>query len=149
MTLFKGWDGNAVKAKGYHIDTGKKILGAKEEKKKRVIKTSSTEKNFIEFVLMAAKAPFEKEFRFDETRRFKFDFALIDRKVAIEYEGLVFASNKATGSGKSGHTTVGGYSSNCSKYNLAIIHGWRVLRYTALNHKEFADDLEKILNEQK
>lgn len=148
MSLFKGWNGEAVKAKGYHIDTGKKILGAKEEKKKRVIKTASSEKDTLEFILKAAKVEYVKEHTFSE-RRFKFDYAIPGIKVAVEYEGLVFGSNKSTSSGKSGHTTVIGFTNNCSKYNLALLLGWRVLRYTAINYKEFADDLDKILNEQK
>lgn len=79
------------------------------------------------------------EHRFSD-RKFKFDFAVIPGmyriKIAIEYEGLM--------SEKSGHTTVTGYTSNCDKYNLACILGWKVLRYTALNYKNLECDLREL-----
>lgn len=78
----------------------------------------------------------DTEFRFSK-RRFKFDFAIPHRKIAVEYEGLM--------SEKSGHTTVKGYTSNCRKYNLAALHGWKVLRYTALNYKQLENDLKQLL----
>lgn len=81
------------------------------------------------------------EHKFCEDRKFKFDYALPIEKIAIEYEGLM--------SEKSGHTTVTGYTSNCEKYNLATVLGWKVLRYTALNHKDIERDLNKLLDAPK
>ena len=78
------------------------------------------------------------EYKFCSDRKFKFDFALPEKLIAIEYEGLM--------SEKSGHTTVTGYTSNCEKYNLATCLGWRMLRYTALNYKDLENDLRKLLN---
>lgn len=87
----------------------------------------------------------DNELKFSDDRKFKFDYAIIipgmvdhDIKCAIEYEGLM--------SEKSGHTTVTGYTSNCQKYNLATCLGWKLLRYTALNHKDLESDLKKLLN---
>ena len=87
---------------------------------------------------------FDTEFKFSDTRKFKFDWVILsginhpkEIKIAIEYEGLM--------SEKSGHTTVTGYTSNCDKYNLACILGWRVLRYTALNYKNIENDLKELL----
>ena len=91
-------------------------------------------KNEMQAVL--ARYGFTEEYRFDKARRFKFDWANKEKMIAIEYEGLM--------SEKSGHTTVKGYTSNCDKYNLATILGWRVLRYTALNFKQLEIDLKKI-----
>jgi hypothetical protein len=51
------------------------------------------------------------------TGKFRFDWAIPDLKVAIEYEGLM--------SVKSGQTTVTGYSNDCIKYNLAACLGWK------------------------
>lgn len=147
------WTMNDLKAKNIHINMatnkGTQLPSFEPIKKKRIVNTSSTEKNFIEFVLMAEKIQYIKEHRFDEQRRFKFDFAILDKKIAIEYEGLVFKSNQEKGTGKSGHTTVTGFSSNCTKYNIATVQGWRILRYTTLNFKEFANDILIIINEQK
>ncbi len=118
----------------------------------RKINTRSKEKenlhNSILFISKIHKVNFVEEHKFDEVRKFKFDWAFPEIKLAVEYEGLVFNSNKSTSSGKSGHTTVTGYTSNCDKYNLATVSGWRVLRYTAMNSKQAFSDIEKILIEQ-
>lgn len=94
-------------------------------------------KNNIEFTLKALKINYVKEYRFDAVRRFKFDFAIVDKKIAIEYEGIM--SNKAR------HTTVTGFTNDCEKYNLATCQGWRILRYTVLNVNQIESDLNKIL----
>lgn len=84
---------------------------------------------------------FETEYRFDAKRKFRFDIAIINHKIAIEYEGIVSA--------KSRHTNITGYTNDCRKYNLAQALGWRVLRYTALNCEEFLSELSKIVNIEK
>ena len=63
----------------------------------------------------------EKEYRFNEKRRFRFDFAIPEKKIGIEFEGIM--------NGKSRHTSVTGYSKDTGKYNLAAAEGWRVFRY--------------------
>lgn len=60
----------------------------------------------------------------------------INPNIAIEYEGLF--------SKKSGHTTVTGYTNNCSKYNAASLQGYTLLRYTAMNYKDLVADLNKL-----
>lgn len=77
-----------------------------------------------------------EEYRFHPTRRFRFDAAIPDKMIAIEYEGISGA--------KSRHTTLTGYTKDCEKYNLAALMGWRVLRYTALNYSQLWDDLKQI-----
>lgn len=67
-------------------------------------------------------APVE-EFRFLKDRRFRFDLALPDHKIGIEYEGGIFSNGR--------HTRGKGYAKDCQKYNLATIDGWRVLRFTS------------------
>lgn len=86
--------------------------------------------------LREAGIEFVEEYRFDKVRRFRFDLAIPARKLAIEYEGL--------NSAKSRHTTLKGYTGDATKYNLATVLGWRVLRYTALNFSEFKTDLVNI-----
>ncbi len=77
------------------------------------------------------------EHRFHHERMFRFDWAFPDLMIAIEYEGLM--------SKKSGHTTIGGYTKDCEKYNLAQIEGWKVLRYTAVNYQNLERDLKKLI----
>jgi very-short-patch-repair endonuclease len=73
------------------------------------------------------------EYRFHDVRQYRFDIAIPDKMIAIEYEGL--------NSEKSGHTTLKGYTKDTDKYNLAASLGWTVLRYTALNYKTFSTTL--------
>lgn len=102
----------------------------------------SVEKHTIGFILSSVKqkgliTDFVTEHKFDKVRKFRFDWAIIDLKIAIEYEGIV--------SEKSRHTSLNGFSNDCTKYNLAIANGWRVLRYTALNYQNIEEDLIKLL----
>jgi len=91
----------------------------------------------IERVLRAARIPFVNEHKFSESRKFRFDIAILHLKVGIEYEGLMSA--------KSRHTTMTGFTNDASKYNLAQLEGWKVLRYTVLNYKQFVEDLKLLL----
>lgn len=91
----------------------------------------------IELQLYGCGLPYQKEYRFHPERKFRFDFAIPDYKIAIEYEGIF--------SLKSRHTTVTGYSFDTEKYNLAIIGGWKVLRYTQLTYTNAGQDIEKLL----
>lgn len=100
----------------------------------------STGQLHIELVLKAYKIKFENEFKFLHHRKFRFDIAIPEEKIAIEYEGLM--------SSKSRHTSIKGYSADCDKYNLAAINGWKVLRFTALNYKDFNYVLKELINNQ-
>lgn len=66
----------------------------------------------------------QHEFQFLVKRRFRFDRAWPSKKLAVELEGGTWMK-------KGRHTTGRGYESDCEKYNLAHLHGWRVLRYTS------------------
>lgn len=87
--------------------------------------------------LSILKIHFETEYRFHPTRKFRFDIVLENEKIAIEYEGI--------NSEKSRHTNIEGYTNDCRKYNLAQSMGWKVLRFTALNYKEFLSELDKFI----
>lgn len=94
---------------------------------------------FIQNHLSLLSIQYVTELIFSKKRKFRFDIAIPDKKIAIEYEGL--------NSQKSGHTTITGYTSDCTKYNLAQVEGWIVLRYTMVNYKDFTNDLKAILDE--
>lgn len=67
------------------------------------------------------------EYQFNKPyTKHRFDFAWpCPVRVAVEMEGGLFQ--------KSRHRTGKGYHNDCTKYNLAIVLGWRVLRYTVLH----------------
>ena len=69
------------------------------------------------------------EHRFHPTRRWRFDFAWPELKVAVEYEGVF-------GKGPDGHRAVSGYDSDLEKYGEAAIAGWCVIRVTAKTVKD-------------
>lgn len=91
----------------------------------------------MKLILQLLKIDFVAEYKFHETRKWRFDIAIPSMKVAIEYEGIM--------SRKSRHTTVTGYTKDCEKYNAATIAGWRILRYNAINYKSLGDDLMMLL----
>ena len=72
---------------------------------------------------------YETEYKFLPNRKFKFDIRITGYDIGIEYEGIF-------GGGKSRHTSLTGYSKDCDKYNLAVLNGWKVLRFTALHLKD-------------
>ena len=133
---------NKLRDKGLKVDDPKSTVKENLQVAKIKIENISIEKNTIEFVLMSLKqreviTEFITEHQFDHKRKYRFDWALLDLKIGIEYEGIF--------SKKSRHTTAKGFSEDCNKYNLAIQNGWRVLRYTALNYKNLENDLLKII----
>ena len=65
----------------------------------------------------------ETEYQFHNKRKWRFDFAFPEEKVAVEIEGGTFGR-------KSRHTTGTGYAADCEKYNTATLNGWRVFRFT-------------------
>jgi very-short-patch-repair endonuclease len=67
--------------------------------------------------------PATPEHRFAPPRRWRFDRAYPDRKLAIELEGGVWSGGR--------HTRPAGFEADCDKYNCATVEGWRVLRFTA------------------
>lgn len=68
-------------------------------------------------------AEFEREFRFDAKRKWRFDFCWPERKVAVEVDGGTFSGGR--------HSRGLGYEKDCEKINSAVLQGWRVLRMTS------------------
>ena len=62
------------------------------------------------------------EFRFHPSRRWRFDFAWPDKKLAVEIEGGTWSGGR--------HTSGKGYRADCEKYSNAAIMGWAVIRVT-------------------
>ena len=71
---------------------------------------------------------YHKEFKFLHNRKFRFDylFLLSDSKikgVAVEFEGGVWSAGR--------HIRPIGFIKDCEKYNLALVNGYVVLRFTS------------------
>ena len=64
--------------------------------------------------------PAEREYRFDPQRKWQFDFAFPDQKVAVEIDGGQWAPH----GGRHARDT------DREKLNRAAVLGWRVLRYS-------------------
>ena len=64
-----------------------------------------------------------REHRFAPPRRWRFDFAWPDRRIALEVEGGTWSGGR--------HVRGRGYANDCTKYNAAVLLGWRVLRVTS------------------
>jgi very-short-patch-repair endonuclease len=91
----------------------------------------------LKYFCIEKEIQFEKEYRFHVKRKFRFDFALPEYKIGIEYDGL--------NSEKSGHTTLTGFTKDTEKRNLATSLGWQVFNYTVLNYQNVLQDIQKII----
>jgi hypothetical protein len=76
-----------------------------------------------------------KEWQFHKTRKFRFDFAVLEIACGFEFDGIMSA--------KSRHTTVTGFTNDCIKTNLAQNCGWKVYRFTVLNYT----DIDKLTSD--
>lgn len=73
----------------------------------------------------------ETEYRFDDVRRWRFDFAWPTFMVAAEVEGVLPPWAGAGGR----HQRAAGYANDAEKYNAAQLSGWTVLRFTPVQVK--------------
>lgn len=72
------------------------------------------------------------EYKFHPARKWRFDYAFPEFKVALELEGGVWIQGR--------HTRPTGYKKDMEKYSEAALLGWKVLRIEPneiLKHKTF------------
>lgn len=62
----------------------------------------------------------EREYRFHDKRRWRFDFAHLPTKTAIEIDGGVWSRGR--------HNRATGFIQDCEKMNTAALDGWTVFR---------------------
>ena len=63
-----------------------------------------------------------KEYQFHPKRKWRFDYAFPEHKIALEVEGGVWTQGR--------HTRPQGFLGDIEKYNTATLMGWRVFRTT-------------------
>ena len=97
------------------------------------MKKSDLERKFETLWNVLNGPPLEEEYRFHPGRKFRFDFASPETKIAIELEGGVWSGGR--------HTRGKGFIGDCEKYNMAQLLGWRVFRFTT----DMLDDPDKHL----
>jgi very-short-patch-repair endonuclease len=103
------------------------------------------QENKIARALSAARIKFEREYKFHPTRKWRFDFAIPAKKIAIEFEGGIYLK-------KARHTSSTGYAKDVEKYNEAVLLGWKILRYTAKDlavrngEYKIIEDLQRLTN---
>lgn len=127
-----------LRAKGLGIDGV--VSKGPEKKAERAVLPKPEAKGlvFMKNYLRLLKVDFVTEHIFHPSRLWRFDIAVPDMMLSVEYEGIF--------SEKSRHTGVNGYIGDIEKYNEAQKLGWTVLRYTAKNYEDFVNDFEFIKN---
>lgn len=94
--------------------------------------------NIFERWLQARKIVYYREYKFIPNRRFRADFFIPAINCLVEIEGGVWSNGR--------HNRGDGYIKDCDKYNLATLHGYRLLRFTTEHIKfENFEVLEKML----
>lgn len=93
--------------------------------KKVKVKTKKVPKvdPFIMFVKQELGVDLVPEYKFHSSRKWRFDYAIPDKKIAIECEGGIWMK-------KSRHISGKGYKGDMEKYNAAVELGWKLLRFT-------------------
>lgn len=81
-----------------------------------------------------------EEYKFHPIRKWRFDFAFPDKKIAIEAEGGTWVSGR--------HSQGSGFNKDAEKYNEAAIMGWKVLRYTRATVGRIIPDLKRLFGRE-
>lgn len=82
--------------------------------------------------------PVEREFRFHDKRRWRFDVAVPSQKLAFELEGGVWTGGR--------HIHPVGFEKDLEKYNTATMMGWSVYRFVPRMLNQ--DWIEQIFQER-
>lgn len=84
----------------------------------------------------------EREHKFHPKRKWRFDFADVHNRIAIEVEGGIWKQGR--------HNRAQGYRNDTIKYNSAVVLGWRVLRYCSVDDiaESFLSDYSWLTEEE-
>ena len=95
----------------------------------------------LEFQLKSAKITgFTREYKFHPKRRWRLDFAWVDKKIGVEVEGGIWLP-------RSGHNTGVGISRDVEKGNALTLLGWKLIRVTGkmIKNGEALNIIESML----
>lgn len=98
---------------------------------------SHLERDFLYLVLSEGFPRPEREYRFCPSRFWRFDFAWVDKKVAVEISGGIWTRGK--------HNRGKGMLNDMEKVNAAVTMGWKVLTYAGDNMGNAIKDLKGLL----
>jgi len=138
MSRFAGWTSAAIRNLG--LSSSNPITNSNPKFKVKVKAQKFDYIAPIKTALSIIGIESVREYRFLHDRRFRFDLAIPEHHIAIEFEGGTFSNGR--------HTRGKGYSNDCKKYNLATMHNWKLLRYTVDRTKKLNWEFE-ITNEIK
>ena len=86
-------------------------------------KDYATERATVVALFISAGLPAPvAEHRFHPTRLWRFDYAWISDKIALEVEGGIWSGGR--------HINPAGFIADLEKYNAAAVLGWRIIRLT-------------------
>ena len=97
----------------------------------------------LQFQCKAAKLPAPVlEYRFHPSRKWRFDLAWPDRKLAAEVDGGIWVGGR--------HNRGRGFEADMVKMNAGAVLGWRVLRFSVgmVKSGEALNTLQECLSEQ-
>lgn len=97
----------------------------------------------MEIILNSLNIDYEKEYRFHPVRKWRIDFALVDKNIAIECEGGVYIKGR--------HNRASGFIKDVEKYNALTLAGWRLLRFTIKDFKQplsIINTIKELINEK-
>ncbi|MDD4291974.1 MAG: hypothetical protein PHX51_07065 [Clostridia bacterium] len=145
MSRFVGWTNKAIERL-----TGEKVKqlvksGVKCRETAVSLRETGIRRDYVNDISQALTllgVEHVREYKFLHDRRFRFDLAIPAKKIAVEFEGGIYSNGR--------HTRGKGYANDAKKYNLATMHGWKLLRYTSADAKgenwEFriADEIKRF-----
>lgn len=141
MSRFPGWSIKDIERLAAGGNCEVKVI--QPERKNKKLNDGPDYVGIISGALTMLKIEHVREYKFLHDRRFRFDIALPKHKIAVEFEGGIFTNGA--------HTRGKHYASDVKKYNLAVRHGWRLLRYTTADTNktnwEFsvAEDVKRLI----
>lgn len=84
--------------------------------------------DLLSFHLRASGIEHERERRFHQTRKWRFDICIPSAMLAIEVDGGTFRGGAGGGTAIGGHNSASGIRRDREKDEAALLLGWRVYR---------------------